>query len=84
MALFTYLFAFFHFGSEIFIYRTAKIAPPVLSPIAVAGKSRTKVLCYRYLILLSCGYRPRTYPFLSFPGSSLIWMLTQYDFYVKA
>ncbi|KAM5538545.1 hypothetical protein V8D89_007878 [Ganoderma adspersum] len=53
MALFTYLFAFFHFGSEIFIYRTAKIAPPVLSPIAVAG-------------------------------SSLIWMLTQYDFYVNA
>ncbi len=51
MALFTYLFAFFHFGSEIFIYRTAKIAPPVLSPVAVAGKSRSPVLCYRYLTL---------------------------------
>ena len=53
MALFTYLFAFFYFGSEIFIYRTAKIAPPVLSPIVVAGKSRSPVLCYRYLALAS-------------------------------
>ncbi|TBU32500.1 Erg28-like protein [Dichomitus squalens] len=53
IALFTYLFAFFHFGSEILIYRTAKIAAPVLSPVIVST-------------------------------SSLIWMLTQYNFYVKA
>lgn len=52
MALMTYLIAFAHFSSEIFIFRTAKIGPPVLSPCIVAT-------------------------------TSLVWMISQYDFYVK-
>jgi len=53
LALFTYLFAFGHFVSETFIFRTAKLNIPVLSPIIVAS-------------------------------ASLLWMITQYDFYVKS
>ncbi|KAH9945250.1 Erg28-like protein [Epithele typhae] len=52
LALFTYLFAFFHFASEILIFKTAKLAGPAISPVLVAS-------------------------------SSLIWMLTQYKFYVQ-
>ncbi|KAI5122926.1 hypothetical protein M0805_007604 [Coniferiporia weirii] len=53
MALFTYLIAFGHFSSELFIFRTAKINPGVISPVIVAT-------------------------------TSLIWMVTQYDFYVRS
>ncbi|EGN98690.1 hypothetical protein SERLA73DRAFT_136580 [Serpula lacrymans var. lacrymans S7.3] len=52
MAMITYLIAFGHFTSEIFIFRTAKINVPVLSPCIVSTVS-------------------------------LIWMLKQYEFYVK-
>ncbi|KAI0822459.1 Erg28-like protein [Trametes gibbosa] len=52
IALFTYLFAFFHFGSELLIFRTARVALAVLSPVIVST-------------------------------TSLIWMLTQYEFYVR-
>ncbi|KDQ57177.1 hypothetical protein JAAARDRAFT_178759 [Jaapia argillacea MUCL 33604] len=52
MALFTYLFAFVHFFSELVIFRTARINVGVMSPVIVAT-------------------------------TSLIWMLKQYDFYVK-
>ncbi|KAI0661482.1 Erg28-like protein [Cubamyces menziesii] len=51
IALFTYLFAFFHFGSELLIFRTARPAVPNMSPVVVAS-------------------------------TSLVWMLSQYDFYV--
>ncbi|KLO09758.1 Erg28-like protein [Schizopora paradoxa] len=53
MALFTYLFAFGHFFSETFIFRTAKLNLPVLSPMIVST-------------------------------STLFWMMSQYDFYVKS
>ncbi|KAI0768057.1 Erg28-like protein [Trametes elegans] len=53
MALFTYLFALLHFGAELTIFRTARLAVPNLSPVIVAS-------------------------------SSLVWMLTQYGFYVRA
>ncbi|KAF8415016.1 Erg28-like protein [Boletus edulis BED1] len=53
MALFTYLIAFAHFTSELFIFRTAKFNLPVLGPVIVST-------------------------------ASLVWMLQQYDFYVKA
>ncbi|EIW84026.1 Erg28-like protein [Coniophora puteana RWD-64-598 SS2] len=53
MALFTYLIAFGHFTSEIFVYRTAKVMSPVFSTLVVSTLS-------------------------------LVWMITQYDFYVKA
>ncbi|KAF9236749.1 Erg28 like protein-domain-containing protein [Melanogaster broomeanus] len=39
MALFTYLIAFGHFTSELFIFRTAKINVPVLSPVVVSTVS---------------------------------------------
>ncbi|OCH94455.1 Erg28-like protein [Obba rivulosa] len=53
MALLSYLFAFAHFSTEIFIFRTANINGPVLSPVVVST-------------------------------TSLVWMLTQYDYYVKS
>ncbi|KAN0093219.1 Erg28 like domain containing protein [Tylopilus felleus] len=53
MALFTYLIAFAHFTSELFIFRTAKLKSPALSPVVVSTVS-------------------------------LVWMLQQYEFYVKA
>ena len=37
MTLFTYLFAFGHFSSELLIFRTAKINPGVMSPVVVAS-----------------------------------------------
>ncbi|CDO72472.1 hypothetical protein BN946_scf184980.g13 [Trametes cinnabarina] len=52
LALFTYLFAFFHFGSELMIFRTARPSPPNMSPVVVST-------------------------------TSLVWMLTQYNFYVR-
>ncbi|RPD61086.1 Erg28-like protein [Lentinus tigrinus ALCF2SS1-7] len=53
LALFSYLFALLHFGTELVVYRSVKIAAPVFSPVVVAS-------------------------------SSLIWMFTQYNFYVQA
>ncbi|KAG9314859.1 Erg28 like protein-domain-containing protein [Chiua virens] len=53
MALLTYLIAFGHFTSELFIFRTAKFNVPVLSPVIVSTVS-------------------------------LVWMIQQYEFYVKA
>ncbi|KAH9068441.1 Erg28-like protein [Lactarius deliciosus] len=53
ITIFTYLFAFAHFSSEIFIFRTARIQIPVLSPVIVSTVS-------------------------------LIWMISQYDFYINA
>ncbi|KAF8841774.1 Erg28-like protein [Paxillus ammoniavirescens] len=52
MALFTYLIAFGHFTSELFIFRTCKINVPVLSPVIVSTVT-------------------------------LVWMVQQYEFYVK-
>lgn len=37
MALFTYLIAFAHFASELFIFRTAKFMSPALSPVIVSS-----------------------------------------------
>ncbi|TFY69997.1 hypothetical protein EVJ58_g121 [Rhodofomes roseus] len=53
LALFSYLFAFGHFGSEIFFFGNAKLPGPVLSTVIVST-------------------------------FSLAWMLSQYDFYVRA
>ncbi|KAJ7593006.1 Erg28-like protein [Mycena floridula] len=52
LTLFTYLFAFGHFSSELFIFRTARLNFPVMNPIVVSTLS-------------------------------LVWMIKQYDFYVK-
>ncbi|KZT07634.1 Erg28-like protein [Laetiporus sulphureus 93-53] len=52
LAMFSYLFAFAHFASEILIFRSAKINSPVLSPVLVST-------------------------------ISLVWMFSQYDYYVK-
>ncbi|VDB88432.1 unnamed protein product [Peniophora sp. CBMAI 1063] len=52
LALFTYLLAFCHFGSEIFVYRTARFFGPVITTVIVST-------------------------------TSLVWMISQYDYYVK-
>ncbi|EIM91409.1 Erg28-like protein [Stereum hirsutum FP-91666 SS1] len=41
MAMITYLVAFAHFSSEIFIFRTAKLTGPVMSTILVSTVSMT-------------------------------------------
>lgn len=38
MALLSYLFAFAHFGSELLIFRTAKLNIAVLGPVIVSGE----------------------------------------------
>ena len=38
MTLLSFLIAFGHFASEILIFRTAKLAPPVLSPVIVSSE----------------------------------------------
>ncbi|KAI0087296.1 Erg28 like protein-domain-containing protein [Irpex rosettiformis] len=53
MSLLSFLIVFGHFTSEIFVFRTAKLNGPVISPLIVGT-------------------------------TSLVWMITQYDFYVKA
>lgn len=45
MALFSYLIAFGHFTSELFIFRTTAVNVAVLSPMIVASKSIPRVLC---------------------------------------
>lgn len=39
LTLFTYLFAFAHFGSELLIFRTASFGPGALSPVVVSSES---------------------------------------------
>lgn len=39
LTLFTYLFAFAHFGSELLIFRTASFGPGALSPVIVSSES---------------------------------------------
>ncbi|KAI0787932.1 Erg28-like protein [Fomes fomentarius] len=39
LALFSYLFALLHFGSEIFVFRSVKLQAPVFSPVVVASSS---------------------------------------------
>ncbi|KAF9790901.1 Erg28-like protein [Thelephora terrestris] len=41
IALFTYFFAFAHFGSELLIFRTASFGPGALSPVIVSSVSLT-------------------------------------------
>ncbi|KAJ8126433.1 hypothetical protein O1611_g7203 [Lasiodiplodia mahajangana] len=53
MAIWTYIVALFHFGSECAVYRTAYIGPPIL------------------------------FPFF-FATLGIIWMTSQYSFYVQA
>lgn len=43
IAMFTYLFAFFHFGSELLIFRSARFAPANLSPVVVSSESRRPI-----------------------------------------
>ncbi|KAL5486091.1 ERG28 [Sanghuangporus weigelae] len=51
ITLFTYLLAFGHFSSEVFIYRTAKFFSPVLSTFVVASTSLVwMVLQYDYYV----------------------------------
>jgi hypothetical protein len=81
MALLTYLFAFAHFSSEILIFRTAKISLPVLSPVIVASAYHFFVIGLRDLIIVRLMISPPSFFFIA---TSLVWMILQYDFYVKA
>jgi Erg28 like protein len=82
MALLTYLFAFAHFSSEILIFRTAKINIPVLSPVVVASAYHLFVKDLRDLMIVLSHDLPPSFFF--FIATSLVWMILQYDFYVKA
>lgn len=78
LALFSYLFAFGHFGSEIFFFGTANLLGPVLSTVVVSSKLALPLVS-TYTLLLGCLCGP-DHPV----AFSLAWMLTQYDFYVRA
>jgi len=39
MAFFTYLFAFFHFTTELLFYRTCKLLPGAINPVIVSSAS---------------------------------------------
>lgn len=69
MALFTYLIAFGHFTSELLIFRTAKVNPGVISPVIVAS-------AFNMVFNVSSTSNAHD------TASTLIWMTTQYDFYV--
>lgn len=69
MALFTYLIAFGHFGSEWLIFRSVKVGPGLLSPVLVSCMS-------------SGEFVKHTSKYIS-TAASMIWMLNQYDFYIK-
>lgn len=79
MALLTYLFAFAHFSSEILIFRTARLSIPVLSPVIVSSAYQPPFV--GILRDPDASFDPLT-PF--FPATSLVWMIAQYEFYVKA
>ncbi|OBZ72126.1 Ergosterol biosynthetic protein 28 [Grifola frondosa] len=52
MALFSYLFAFAHFGSELLIFRTAKLNIAVMSPVVVASTSLIwMIMQYDYYVV---------------------------------
>ncbi len=75
MALFTYLFAFGHFSTELFIFKTARINTAVLSPVLVSSRSSFPPTVIPISVL--------THDLLP-SALSLIWMLNQYDFYVQS
>ncbi|KAG8900175.1 ergosterol biosynthesis protein [Tulasnella sp. 408] len=69
--LWTYAIAFFHFSTELLFFRTAKLNGPVISPVIVSSE---------------CAMDPnKTSLIAECPdaGVSLLWMLSQYDFYVQ-
>lgn len=78
LALFSYLFAFGHFGSEIFFFGTAKLLGPVLSTVFVSSTSARPLVSLDTLLLGCLGGPDHPVAF------SLALMLTQYDFYVQA
>ncbi len=70
MAFFTYLIAFGHFSSEFFIFRSVTVNPGSMSPVIVSSKPS-------FWLLSSLTYRLTS-------ALSLVWMFTQYEFYVKS
>ncbi|KAG8807891.1 ergosterol biosynthesis protein [Serendipita sp. 400] len=73
LAICTYVIALAHFGSEFLIYKTAKAGGGVISPLIVASEyTKSVVMPDKPLTALR--------PLLA---TSLVWMSTQYDFYVK-
>jgi len=71
LTIFTYFFAFAHFGSELLIFRTATFGPGALSPVIVSSESTPRSAAAR---------SPNN---SDLPAVSLTWMITQYDFYVR-
>lgn len=78
--MFTYLFAFFHFGSELLIFRSARFAPANLSPVVVSSESRRPILG---LARRGPDDPARSHSPAPPAATSLIWMFTQYKFYVR-
>ena len=72
LTLFTYLFAFAHFSSELLIFRTASFG--ALSPVIVSSESAMLGSATR-------GSDPSDRVITV--AVSLTWMIMQYDFYVQ-
>lgn len=72
LTIFTYFFAFAHFGSELLIFRTASFGPGALSPVVVSSESKP---------LESAATRSPDR--MTTVAASLTWMIVQYDFYVR-
>jgi hypothetical protein len=69
LAYCTFLLAFLHFGSELFIFRTLLPKDGALGPLIVACK-----LSLHFVVLLTHRYTPAT---------TLVWMFVQYNYYVR-
>lgn len=79
ITLMTYLLAFGHFSSELIIFRTASLNPGVISPVIVSSEHiPEKTVLHQGNSLLICFF------FLLTLATSLVWMIAQYDFYVRS
>lgn len=78
ITLMTYLLAFGHFSSELIIFRTATLNPGVISPVIVSSE---------HIPENSPAYKGKQSSdslFLKTLATSLVWMIAQYDFYVRS
>ena len=71
ISLLSFLIVFGHFTSEILVFRTAAINGPAMSPLIVGSECSSYTAVYR---------EADSYARIA---TSLVWMIVQYDYYVK-
>jgi hypothetical protein len=69
MALWTYAFVLIHYGLEFFVYRSVKPNAGFLSPAIIGGRCTTLQGVTEFVLNTTIA------------GTSLVWMLQQYNFY---